>query len=281
MSAIEQALQRLDPAWLADARFALGPDATAVFAADTREVGSVFQPVTVARDGQVLGHQGRVRVRTAAGVVQAAGWVGLADGVTDAHALSIDRWSRTLHAVNYASAFAAGQRLFLRVQPRLIESVGRGHGRVFEGILARLGIPTRAVVIELPAWPGADPALIERALWSYRSLGYKVACDWPDAAVAPPLSRAGGVVPDVVRIDLRAPCATDAIAERAARAHDAGAQVHVAGIETAADREVARAVDAELLSGWAVGRPQPAGAIAMPAGTRTVGDRLVVEALHA
>jgi EAL domain-containing protein (putative c-di-GMP-specific phosphodiesterase class I) len=244
----------LDPAWFGDAAV---PPISGEHEAVARWRGvtltSAFQPIVALRDHQVLGHAARIRTPDAAPGAP-RDWAAIAQSASDFEVLQRDRLARTLHAINYRAQVAHGARLFLRVQPRLVATVRDGHGRVFERILARLGIPTRAVVIELPSMARGDITVLERAVASYRSLGYRVACDWTDGA-EPPLNPAGAVVPDVVRLDLRYAEDADRFQRRASRVRAAGAVVLAARIESADALAAARDSGAELALGFHLGRP--------------------------
>ncbi len=217
-----------------------------------RVLTSVFQPVLSTVDGATVAHSARVRCRLGeqdevpAGVFARTG--------PDSLVVQLDRSARTLHALNYYPKARATWRLFLRVQTRLVESVGSGHGRVFEGILGRLGVPTKDVVIELPRHANEDPALYARALLSYRSLGYRVASDCLDLQ-DPLLAGRYEVIPDIVAVDPRWLPDADALATLVRQIRDRGATALVHRIENADDAALAIAAGADLLQGFHLGRP--------------------------
>jgi EAL domain-containing protein (putative c-di-GMP-specific phosphodiesterase class I) len=219
-------------------------------------IRSVFQPVMSNYDGSTVGHFARVRSdRDGIAPVGGFHWAALAVTGPPALVLQLDRMSRTLHALNYFSGADPAWRLFLRVQSRLIETVGSGHGRVFERILATLGVPTRAIVIELPRDLNEDPALFSRALLSYRSLGYKVAADCLHDADAMLRGRYD-VVPDVVVLDHRWVSGRAALEDLVGQIHAVGAQALVTRIENAETFRTAREIGADLLQGYHLGRPE-------------------------
>jgi EAL domain-containing protein (putative c-di-GMP-specific phosphodiesterase class I) len=219
-------------------------------------LSSLFQPVVDAHRETIVGYGARVRCTRVDEPVPAAAVFALTG--PDDLVVQLDRAARTLHALNFHRTAGAGvrRRLFLRVQPRLIESVGSGHGRVFEGILGRLGVSTRDVVIEIPRHVNEDPALTVRAMLSYRSLGYRVSLELFDPQ-DPLLTPRYEVMPDIVSFDHR--WVPDAATLRgiAARILDRGAGVFVKRIEDEQSARIAVDAGADLLQGWHFGRQQP------------------------
>lgn len=217
-----------------------------------RTLTSVFQPVLSTVDGATVAHSARIRCHldaveeTPAGVFAVTG--------PDALVAQLDRSARTLHALNYYPKARATWRLFLRVQARLVESVGSGHGRVFEGILGRLGVPTKDVVIELPRHANEDPALYARALLSYRSLGYRVASEVLDLH-DPLIAGRYEVIPDIVAVDPRWLPPGNALETLVDRIRSRGATALVHRIEQESDAAHAIDAGADLLQGYHLGRP--------------------------
>lgn len=219
-------------------------------------LSSVFQPVVEAGSGATVGHVARARTSDADGVPDTAMAVFALTG-PDHLVVQLDRSVRTQHAFNYFPHAASAWRLFLRVQPRLVASVGSGHGRVFERILGSLGVPTKDVVIEIPRHVNEDPDLYVRALLSYRGLGYRVTSDLLDTD-DPLLAGAYDVLPDIVAIDHRWLHPTQTLASLVDRIQQRGARVTIKYVETAEVFDAARAAGADLLQGYYVGRPVPA-----------------------
>jgi len=217
-----------------------------------RVLTSVFQPVLSTVDGATVAHSARIRCRMGDEDEVPAGVFALTG--PDSLVVQLDRSARTLHALNYYPKARATWRLFLLVQARLVESVGSGHGRVFEGILGRLGVPTKDVVIELPRHTNEDPALYARALLSYRSLGYRVASECLDLQ-DPLLAGRYEVIPDIVAVDPRWLPDGDALRILIRQIRDRGATALVHRIESAAHAAHAVAGGADLLQGFHLGRP--------------------------
>lgn len=248
------------PRWLRGLNETVFPEAALAVEADgsfvarfrRRVLSSVYQPVLSTVDGNTVAHSARVRCDFEEQVEDPAGVFALSG--PDALVVQLDRSARTLHALNYYPKARATWRLFLRVQARLVESVGRGHGRVFEGILGRLGVPTKDVVIELPRHANEDLELYARALLSYRSLGYRVASEslGPDD---PLLLGRYEVIPDIVAVDPR-PLPDPAVLPRlVGQIRQRGATALVHRIETFEHVRQAITAGADLLQGFLLGLP--------------------------
>jgi len=217
-----------------------------------RVLSSVFQPIVSTVDGATVAHSARIRSmlngqpEPLAEVFELTG--------PDELMLQLDRSARTLHALNYYPRARATWRLCLRVQARLVETVGRGHGRVFEAILARLGVPTKDVVIELPRHADEDPALYARALLSYRSRGYRVASDCLQAQ-DPLLTGGYEVIPDIVAIDHHGFPDLNALGSLVRLVRARGATALVQRIERLEHATLAVEAGADLLQGFYFGLP--------------------------
>lgn len=250
---IVETLERLNDTRFPNAPLAFASDGTVQLRFRGQHRGSAFQPILSLVDGTVIGHAARLRADPPPPDGSPA-WAAVAVTGPDTLVLELDRAFRTLHALNYFTVAKASWRLFLRVHPRLVESVGTGHGRVFEGILGRLGVPTHAVVIELPRDIHADPALYRRTLLSYRGLGYKVASDCVDPD-DPVLRGRLEVAPDVIAVDHRWLPDSRTLHDVVGHIHALGAQALVARIETAAHLALAREAGADFVQGFFLGRP--------------------------
>ncbi|MCW5624447.1 MAG: EAL domain-containing protein [Burkholderiales bacterium] len=245
-------LDALNEAHFPEVRLTYEANGVAVGDLRQRRLRSVFQPI-VAADGRTIGHAARVR-RDGDDGPRASGAFVFAVPGPDPFVVQLDRSCRTLHALNYFRHAEGPWHLFLRVQSRLIESVGRGHGRVFEHILGRLGVPTRDVVIQVARHAHEDPDLYIRALLSYRSLGYRVSSDVLD--LDDPLLRGHyDAIPDIVEIDHRWVPDSSALTGLVQLAHGRGTTVLVRCIEDAATLDAARHAGADLLQGYYLGRP--------------------------
>jgi EAL domain-containing protein (putative c-di-GMP-specific phosphodiesterase class I) len=168
--------------------------------------------------------------------------------------VQLDRSARTLHAQEQAPGGTRLRVVVERVQARLVESVGSGHGRVFEHILGRLGVPTKDVVIELPRHANEDPGLYARTLLSYRSLGYRVASECLDLD-DPLLSGRYEVIPDIVAVDPRWLPERSALDRLVGQIRQRGATALVHRVECLGHAEHAVEAGADLLQGFHLGRP--------------------------
>ncbi len=227
-------------------------DGTFVGAFRQRVLSSAFQPIVSTVDGATVAHSARTRSELDGREEPPADVFALAG--SDPLVVQFDRSARTLHVLNYHTGTRAMGRLFLRVQSRLVESVGSGHGRVFEGILGRLGVLTKDVVIQLPRHANEDPALYARALLSYRSLGYRVATECLDL-LDPLLDGGYEVMPDIMVVDPRSHPDPETLPRLIGRIRDRGTTALVHRIETAAQLSAAIAAGTDLLQGYFLGRP--------------------------
>jgi hypothetical protein len=96
--------------------------------------------------------------------------------------VSLDRLTRTLHAMNFAVAGFPGV-LFLPVHERLLTHVRHDHGKYFSAVLLSLGLNPAHVVIEIPPVFTAHPDLLAYIATNYRRHGFKVALQLSAEAV--------------------------------------------------------------------------------------------------
>lgn len=260
MSPLQEILERLNQAYFRSAPLHAEDSGRVAARFRGNRISSVFQPILSASDGSTVGHAARVRADRD-GQPAVSHWAVMAVTGPAALVVELDRLCRTLHALNYFPQAHPSWRLFLRVHSRLVETVGSGHGRVFEGILGLMGVPTRAVVIEISRDTNEDPALFTRAVLSYRSLGYKVACDCLDED-DPLLSGRYDVVPDVIALDHRWVPGEDALAGLVRRIQALGAQPLITRIESPDCLATARRAAGSLLQGFHLGMPLPVPALA-------------------
>lgn len=264
MSSLQERLDRLNQSYFRSAPLHEEPSGQVAARFRSNRISSVFQPILSASDGTTVGHAARIRADRG-GKPAISHWAVMAVTGPSALVVELDRLCRTLHALNYFPQAHPSWRLFLRVHSRLVETVGSGHGRVFEGILGLMGVPTRAVVIEISRDTNEDPALFTRAVLSYRGLGYKVACDCLDVD-DPLLSGRYDVVPDVIALDHRWVPGDDALAGLVRRIQALGAQPLITRIESQACLETARRAAGTLLQGFHLGMPTPVPALATDRG---------------
>ena len=216
-------------------------------------LSSVFQPVFDVSDLKVVGHAAYVRTDTPDGDGLSP-WGIFALATDDPVIVRLDRLCRTLHALNYFSAVAQRQTLFLAVQPRLLESVKDGHGRAFEKVLDLIGVETSRVVIEIPTEVNEDWRLLKHVIVNYRSRGYRIAVNhvgddkgW--------MAELGNLFPDFVRLEagqLKNRSGVNALVDAI---HRYGASLLVRGVETEQDMAAAVQAGADLLLGRYLAEP--------------------------
>ncbi|MBX3664730.1 MAG: EAL domain-containing protein [Burkholderiales bacterium] len=225
-------------------------------------LSSVFQPIVHAASNRPVGHQGLLRA-SGDGGASLSPWGVFSLAVADHELVDLDRLCRTLHVLNFYRQAPHRDMLYLNVQLRLLQTVGRDFGRAFENRLERLGLGPGQVAIVLPPDILAHPGLIGTALSDYQALGYRVVVSCPVAAVQWPAFRE--VRPDVIRIDGRSlgdPAAAAAVVQ-AIRA--LGALGLAEKLETGDQVARARTAGFELLQGHAIGLPAARPAVAVAA----------------
>lgn len=228
-------------------------------------LSSVFQPVVGLSEHRIAGHAAYIRSTTERKSVLSP-WKAFALTEGDALLVRFDRLCRVIHALNYFSNTSQGD-LFVKVQPRLLESVKDDHGRAFERILHIIGVETSRVVIEIPTEVNRDSRLLKHVISNYRSRGYRIAInhsvtteDWiAELASLYPL------FPHIVRLEasaLERRYGTESLVDAV---HHFGASVLVHDIETAQQKRIAVESGADLLQGRALGLPLRAIETAVPA----------------
>lgn len=211
---------------------------------------SVFQPVVHAASGRTVGHHGLLRASGADGA-SLSPWGVFSFAVVDHELVDLDRLCRTLHVLNYYRTAPERDMVYLNVQLRLLQVVGRDFGRAFENRLERLGLGPGQVAIILPQDLLAHGDLLEVAITDYQALGYRVVASYPSSPGQWPT--AGTVRADVIRVDGR-DFATVADAQKAVHAiHGNGALALAQKLETAEQLERAREAGFDLLQGHAAG----------------------------
>lgn len=225
-------------------------------------VGSILQPVRLAESPSlVIGHDASSFVPDETNGSNRPLHGSAADEALNI--VNLDRLTRTVHMLNYLPVAHQDGHLFLHVHPRHVLAVKRDHGAYFEEIIRRCGLSTRRVVITLQISPIYDRHLIlllER-LRNYRDRGYSTAIKFDDRAGESFLERyciefLYRFTPDFVRFDTRffPKLARDAENYRwrssllsAVRRLDT--QLLIEGVNSEADADVAKLLQAELVKG--------------------------------
>lgn len=218
-------------------------------------LASAFQPVIAAGDGVAIGHQAYVRARTPDGE-ESSPWSAFAHETDGQATVRLDRLVRTVHALNYFDRARSRQKLFVRVEQRLLDTVTDEYGRAFEEILASLGASPSRVAIVLPATALDDPLVFVRAVLSYRRRGYAVAAQ---ACSPREFSRATLLLAEPEFVILARPAADqiEGAARRVNVLHGIGVRVIARGIESAEEAAWSHAAGFDLLQGYHFGKPVP------------------------
>lgn len=228
-----------------------------------RQLRSVFQPLSAARGGRIVGHEALLRAETGDGEALTAAEV-FGRSASPEKLVYLDRLCRTLHALNYLQlSRAGGGTLFLNVEPRHVRAVSGGHGLVFEAVLKRCGLSPENIFFELRAGELAgDPAPLAEALAAYRARGYRIAID----QAGPDLDRTllAALRPELVKFDVRTlerwrgPGNAEAAAADVVRACRAtGAEIAATHIAAVRHLSPARAFAADFLQGHYLAPPSP------------------------
>lgn len=137
-------------------------------------LGSNLRPIAATKEDRLIGYEGELLIRSAAGNLLDIDSV---FNSLDSHdqIIHLDRLVRTLHSLNYLQQHDASHNLLsLPVQPRHIVSVVGDHGKTFETILSDCGLGPERVLLHTRLLDSATLDHFNKALSSYRSRGYKV-----------------------------------------------------------------------------------------------------------
>ncbi len=213
-------------------------------------LSSVPRPVFEAASNSIIGQAAHIRADlNGNGEVLLSPWHIFALAPDDEQLVKLDRLCRTIHALNFLDHLSARQmKLFVSVQPRLLESVKDDHGSAFEQILDIIGIGTSRIAIEIPAEINRDWRLLKRVITNYRVRGYLTAVSY-SSANNDWILELNKLYPDIIRLSVRDLLHHNAVDPLITTAHAQGASVLVDNIETS--RQLAEAIraGADLLQG--------------------------------
>lgn len=137
-------------------------------------LGSQFHAVSSHPDGQLLGYDGELLVRSSTGNSLNIDDIFNSLDNTD-QIIHLDRLMRTLHSLNYLQQHDERKDLLLLpVQPRHITSVVSDHGKTFEKILGDCGLGPARVLLHTRLLDQESLAHFYQALSSYLLRGYKI-----------------------------------------------------------------------------------------------------------
>lgn len=214
------------------------------------KLSSAYQPVFGTARNSIIGQEAHIRADlNGNGEIQLSPWHIFALAPDNEQLIRLDRLCRTIHALNFLDNIPNKQmKLFIRVQPRLLESVKDDHGSAFEQILDIIGIRTSRIVIEIPVEVNRDWRLLERVIMNYRAHGYLTAVNY-SGITSDRISELGKLYPNVIRVSARDLLRHNILKPLIATAHDQGTDVLVANIETSYQLTDAIHAGADLLQG--------------------------------
>lgn len=228
------------------------------------EISSVFQPI-VTPDGQIHGEEALLRARSHGLKISPVSVFRIA--AAQGSLVAFDRLARTLHLINFISRPQPQGRLYLNVHPRLLGEVSQ-HGVVFEEILHSVRWEPSQVTLEFLEDDVAlgDFARLREAVSNYRSRGYGIAIDDFGGQQLNRLDCIWELAPDVVKLDRQlllrsesSPRLRKGLEKLVDLLHELNTTVVMEGIETVAQRQLAIDSGVDLLQGYLLGEPKPAG----------------------
>lgn len=225
-------------------------------------LSSVFQPVVTLSTGQVVGHEGLVRLDYADGR-GATPFRFFSGGLDEAGLVELDTLCRLLHLRNFqGQAGAADGWLFLNVSPMVVAS-HRRHGEFLANMLEKNGFDPARVVVEIAESGIQDGDTLADAVAHYRQIGCLVAIDDYGVGLSS-LTRLWSLGVDIVKLDRELLLA--ALARHEERRllpslveflHDCGTLVLMEGVETFDEAMLALEVGCDLAQGYHFAFPAP------------------------
>ena len=218
-----------------------------------------FQPIYSAHKAGCIGFEALLRAHDAAGGPIRPERL-FARVFADGDGILLDWICRALHLRKFATVDPGDRTLYLNVHP---EAAVRDSGSAddFAELLRFYGLPPKRVCVEILEGACADEGLLREAVVAYRALGARIAMD--DFGVGRSnFDRIVALRPDVVKIDRSV--LTAAVGDRKARLmlpsiiellHEAGADVAIEGIGSAAEALLALDSGADLLQGFHFAAP--------------------------
>lgn len=214
-------------------------------------ISSVFQPWRTADGNEILAIEAYARSHSKHGEGLSP-WQRFADAAVDNELVSIDRLSRTVHALNYFTVSEGDFPLVLNVDARLLRAVPERHGEFFGKVLALLAVPAQRIVIEIRTIHQLDLTRLRQILRSYREHGFAVAVNAEGAIHARSIAEL--LAPDYLMIDAANFSPAD-LRRHVAALVGAGAKIAVKRIETEAHAAAARFAGADWVQGFCFDRP--------------------------
>lgn len=165
------------------------------------QLESVFLPVEETQTGRLFGHAAKLRVTGLGARSPLSPEAVFVLPTDDIEFIQLDRFVRTLHALNYLTQQVRGT-LLLQVHQRHILGVASNHGLAFEEILKACGLKPESIILELEIsnLDVEEHAKMLQAAENYRKRGYRLGIAHQKQNVSKLLL---ALNPDVIRIDAR------------------------------------------------------------------------------
>ena len=222
------------------------------------QLSSIFQPILGTVENKTIGHIAYTRSESN-GQFSTAPWHIFALTPEDSPIAKLDRLCRTIHALNYFNHMSYQKgKLFVSVQPRLLESVKDDHGQAFEHVLNLIEVPTSRVVIELPSEINRDWKMLRKIIQNYRSRGYQIATHFNSGSndwMLELMLELGGLYPDILRIPIGDLLRYNAVAPLIETIHRFGAIMLAYDIETSDQAAEAVKAGVDYLQGNFLSKP--------------------------
>lgn len=222
------------------------------------KLSSAFQPIFDTVENKTIGHAAYARSESNGEAVLSP-WNIFALASEAEQLIKLDRLCRTVHAINYFNhSSSLATKLFLNVQPRLLENVKDDHGKAFEYVLSLIEEPTSRIVIEIPSEVNRDWKLLKQVIHNYRSRGYQIAINYNSSNrdwILELLIELGGFYPNIVRIRITDLLKHNAVIPLIKTIHQFGAIVLAYDIETSSQTADAIYAGVDYLQGNFIGKP--------------------------
>ncbi|MDV6343316.1 EAL domain-containing protein [Nitrosomonas sp. Is37] len=222
------------------------------------QLSSVFQPIFDTTENKTIGHVAYTRSELNEQATSAP-WNTFALSSEENQLAKLDRLCRIIHALNYFNRTSdQNNKLFVHVQPRLLESVKDDHGQAFEHVLNLIEVPTSRVVIELPHETNHDWKFLRKVIQNYRSRGYQIATNFSSESndwMLELMMELSGLYPDIMRIQIRDLLRHNAAAPLIKTIHRFNTTVLVYDIETADQATEAVHAGVDYLQGNFLSKP--------------------------
>lgn len=223
------------------------------------ELSTHLQPVYSVEREACVGFEALIRARDATGR-EISPQALFAEAFAKGRGVQLDWICRALHLRHFARVDPGDRKLFLNVHSESAVQDTDGAAE-FADLIRFYGLVPRRVCVEVLEDGCADEPLLRKVVAAYRALGATIVMD--DFGLGRSnLDRIVSLRPDMVKVDRS--ILIDAVGDSKARhmlpsvielLHEAGAQVAVAGIESANEALIAVESGADLVQGFYFGQP--------------------------